>query len=101
VVVVDTVTTRRADLHAAILALLGTEPSAAGGVIRAGGPSAVSYRAVGLGEGQQLQLWPAGLSLSQPLPTLPLWIGAELSVPLDLEASYAATCVDLRVPQAG
>jgi hypothetical protein len=101
VVVVDTVTTRRAELHAGILALLGTEAGAAGGVIRAGGPSAVSYRAVGLGEGQQLQLWPAALPLGQPLPTLPLWIGPELSVPLDLEASYAATCADLRVPQAG
>jgi hypothetical protein len=95
VVVVDTVTTRRADLNAAILALLGVD---AGPPI---GLSAVSYRAVGREEeAQQLQVWPAPLALGQPLPTLPLWIAADFSVPLDLEASYQATCNDLRIRQA-
>jgi hypothetical protein len=97
-VVVDTVTTRRADLNAAILALLGIEtppptPSSL---------SAVSYRATGREqESQQLLLWPATLALGQPLPTLPLWIAADFSVPLDLEVSYQATCTDLRIRQAG
>jgi hypothetical protein len=98
VVVVDTVTTRRADLHAAILALMDVD---AGGAVPPG-LSAVSYRAAGReGEQQQLQLWPAPLALGQPLPTLPLWIAADLSVPLDLEASYQATCADLRIRPAG
>jgi hypothetical protein len=97
VVVVDTVTTRRADLNAAILSLLGVEAAAPGL-----GLSAVAYRAVGHGdEMQQLQLWPAPLALGQPLPTLPLWIAADFSVPLDLEASYLATCADLRIRVAG
>jgi len=65
-------------------------------------PLAVSYRAVGREEErQQLQLWPAPLALGQPLPTLPLWIASDFSVPLDLEASYQATCTDLRIRQAG
>ena len=98
VVVVDTVTTRRADLNATILSLLGVETSS---VVPAN-LSAVSYRAVDREEeAQQLQLWPAPLTLGQPLPTLPLWIAADFSVPLDLEASYQATCVDLRIRQAG
>ena len=98
VVVVDTVTTRRADLNAAILSLLGVENSSA---IPAN-LSAVSYQAMGREEEtQQLQLWPAPLALGQPLPTLPLWIAADFSVPLDLEASYQATYVDLRIRQAG
>jgi hypothetical protein len=98
VVVVDTVTTRRADLNAAILSLLGVETSNA---IPAN-LSAVSYRAVGRDEEtQQLQLWPPPIALGQPLPTLPLWIAADFSVPLDLEASYQATCADLRIRQAG
>jgi hypothetical protein len=98
VVVVDTVTTRRADVNAAILSLLGVE---AGAVVPAG-LSAVSYRAVGREEeSQQLNLWPAPLALGQPLPTLPLWIAADFSVPLDLDASYQATCTDLRIRQAG
>ena len=99
VVVVDTVTTRRADLNAAILSLLGVE---AGTAAPPPGLSAVAYRAVGREEEtQQLQLWQAPLALGQPLPTLPLWIAADFSVPLDLEASYQATCTDLRICQAG
>src|SRR5262249_43088953 len=97
-VVVDTVTSRRADLHADILSLLEVEvredatPS---------GLSAMAYRVIDREEEkQQLQLWPASLSLGQPLPTLPLWIAADFSVPLDLEASYRATCADLRIRQA-
>jgi hypothetical protein len=92
VVVVDTVTTRRADLNAAILSLLGVEAGPPAGL------SAVSYRAVGHEEeAQQLQAWPAPLALGQALPTLPLWIAADFAVPLDLEASYRATCADLRI----
>ena len=99
VVVVDTVTTRRADLNAAILSLLGVDSATAA---TPSSLSAVSYRAVGREEEtQQLQLWPAPLALGQPLPTLPLWIAADFSVPLDLEASYQATCTDLRIRQAG
>lgn len=96
VVVVDTVTTRRADLHGPILSLLGADAGAA----RPMGLSAVSYRTVGREEeAQQLQLWPAPLALGQPLPTLPLWIASDLSVPLALEASYQETCRDLRIRQ--
>ena len=97
-VVADTVTTRRADLNATILSLLGTDAGAA----VPPGLSAVSYQAAGREQDeQQLLLWPAPLALGQPLPTLPLWIASNLAVPLDLEASYQATCMDLRIRQAG
>ena len=97
VVVVDAVTTRRADLHADLLAALGAEagpavPSAL---------SAVSYRSVGRDEGGRLLAWPSPLETGQVLPTVPLWLGADLAVPLDLEASHSAACVDLRIQQAG
>jgi hypothetical protein len=99
VVVVDTVTTRRADLYTAVLSLLGV---AAGAAAPPSSLSAVSYRAVGREEEtQQLLIWPAALALGQPLPTLPLWIASDFSVPLDLEASYRTTCSDLRIQQAG
>ena len=97
-VVVDSVTTRRADLNSAILALLGVdiglaEPSA--------NLSAISYRSVECDEGsQQLEAWPKRLALGEPLPTLPLWIASDFSVPLDLESSYQVTCADLRMHQA-
>ena len=35
------------------------------------------------------------VDLGQPLPTLPLWLNAELVVPLDLEQSYEQACHDL------
>jgi hypothetical protein len=96
VVVVDTVTTRRADLNNTILSLLGVDLSAA--VLPPASLSAVSYLAVGHGEdSQQLEVWPAPLVLGQPLPTVPLWIASDFSVPLDLEASYETTCADLRI----
>lgn len=99
VVVVDTVTTRRADLNSTILSLLGADVGAA--ALPLARLSVVSYRAVGREEeSQQLEVWPAPLVLGQPLPTLPLWIASEFSVPLDLEASYQMTCADLRIHQA-
>jgi hypothetical protein len=95
VIVVDTVTTRRADVHGAILSLLGIEST----TVVPAGLAALAYRAVaGEDETQQLQVWPALLSLGQPLPTLPLWIAADFSVPLDLDASYQAMCADIRIP---
>lgn len=97
VVVVDTVTTRRADLHAGILALLQTDNA----ILAAEPLSAVAYRVVGRDEGGQLQLWPTALAVGAALPTLPLWIDADRAVPLDLEASYQAACTDLRVRPAG
>jgi hypothetical protein len=99
VVIVDTVTTRRADLHEDILTLLGV---AAGTVALPPGLSAVSYRAPARDEEEpQLRLWPAPLALGQPLPTLPLWIATDYSVPLDLEASYRTACTDLRIRPVG
>jgi hypothetical protein len=99
VVVVDTVTTRRADLNGTILSLLGVDIGAA--ALPLASLSAVSYRAVGCEEeSQQLEVWPAPLALGQALLTLPLWIASDFSVPLDLEASYQMTCADLRIHQA-
>jgi hypothetical protein len=96
VVVVDTVTSRRTDLNTTILALLEVERE-----VTASSLSAVSYRAIGQDEKtQQLQIWPVPLALRQSLPTLPLWIAPDFSVPLDLEASYQATCTDLRIKMA-
>jgi hypothetical protein len=96
-VVVDVVTTRRADLHAELLSLLAADqkPGSAAAL------TAISYRGQGGEQNGQLDAWPLALELGQALPTVPLWLGSELSVPLDLEASHEAACVDLRIRQAG
>lgn len=96
-VVVDTVTTRRADLHAAILEALGAAEVTAG----LAGPSATAYRSAAADGGAELQAWPAPLVVGEPLPTVPLWIAPDLPVPLDLEASHTAACADILVRPAG
>jgi hypothetical protein len=96
-VIVDVVTSRRADLHGDLLAALGVTGSTVG----VSGLSVVSYRSVGRETQGQLLAWPVALEIGMPLPTVPLWLGDEVAVPLDLEASHAAACRDLRVQQAG
>ncbi len=95
-VVVDAVTTRRADLNADLFAALGADPDER----VSGALSAVAYRSVGRDADGQLLAWPVSLEIGQALPTVPLWLGADLAVPLDLEASHAAACGDLRIRQA-
>lgn len=96
--VVVVVTTRRADLHAELLATLGVEVLAPS---PGAGPSVVAYRAVGRDDRTRLLAWPTPIGLGQPLPTPPLWLASDLAVPLDLEASYRAACADLRIPHPG
>jgi hypothetical protein len=96
VIVVDTVTTRRADLIAEILSRFDTEwtPSQAG-------LSATAFRTVaGAGDHRELQVWQSLLAIGEFLPTLPLWIDSDFYVPLELETSYRTTCDDLRIRRA-
>ena len=97
-VVVDVVNTRRADLRADLFAALGVDLPDED---QAGRLSAVSYRPVGREADGQLLAWPETLEVGQPLPTVPLWLGGDVSVPLHLETSYQTACTDLRVRLAG
>jgi hypothetical protein len=95
-VVIDVVTTRRADLHGDLLAALGVASDGTGSAL-----TAVAYHAIGREGSGQLLTWPEALAVGQQLPTVPLWLGSDLAVPLDLEASYRAACADLRIRLAG
>jgi hypothetical protein len=44
-----------------------------------------------------IDLWPATLSLGQPLPTLPLFLGVEVCLPIDLEITYMEACRRLKL----
>jgi hypothetical protein len=99
VVVIDAVTVRRANFDAEILHLLELNGPAAWQ-----SPTdlyAIAYRAAAVEEGRQLQAWPEALALGSPLPRLPLWLGVDVCVPLDLETTYQETCKDLRIRLAG
>ena len=94
--VVDIVTIRQFNLYADLLELidrsdptLGTEPPALYAVT-------VRGRKCG-GKPPLLDTWFYPLALGQSLPTLPIWLDAELGVFLDLETTYEASCRVLRI----
>jgi hypothetical protein len=94
-VIIDVLTNRRANFHAEILRLLELNGPAAWQ-----SPTdlyAVAYRAAAVEQGRQLQAWPAPLTVGNPLPKLPLWLGVDICVPLDLETTNQMTCTDLRI----
>lgn len=45
-----------------------------------------------------LDAWYHPLTLGTPLPTVPLWLADDYSIPLNLESSYEETCRVLRLP---
>jgi Protein of unknown function (DUF4058) len=94
VVVVDVVTGRGENLYAVLLEELALGHEENGG----GDLYAVACRTVPPDEPDRMESWVAPLAVGSILPTLPLWLEADLAVPLDLERSYETTFVELRVP---
>jgi hypothetical protein len=93
---VDLVTARQVNLYAEMLDLVGL-----GDPVMGEPPPpiyAASCRWVGLGTRRVLQTWAHVLHIGQPLPTLPLWLAADFSIPLNLEAPYEEACRSLRIP---
>ena len=89
-IIIDIVTSRRANLHNEIVALL---PTARGSEMPAQAALyAVAYRPV-LRQGcAEIEIWPATFSVGDPLPELPLRLTGDLFVPVDFEASYQEAC---------
>jgi hypothetical protein len=93
VIVVDIVTGRKESLYAALLDQLALLPEAGG----QDDLYAVACRTTPRDEPARLETWGTPLTLGSPLRTLPLWLEADLAVPLNLERSYEATFGELRV----
>jgi len=92
-VIADVVTERQDSLHRELLELLELNGSAAFDAKL----YAIAYRTAESAKTNRLEIWAEALALGNPLPTLPLWLTAELAVPLDLEAAYVRTCQSLRI----
>jgi Protein of unknown function (DUF4058) len=95
VVIVDAISERRENLHVELMRLLDVPTALAEAA--ATPLYAVAYRMRERDDRHYLELWPAALAVGTALPTLPLWISNDQAVPLDLEASYLATCTALRI----
>ena len=95
VVLVDLVTTRHFNLYRDLLELMGQrDPS-----LEPGAPAlyAAACRATHKDRQWLVETWFHPLTVSQPLPTLPLWLNDDLAIPLELESSYEETCQVLRL----
>ena len=93
VAIVDIVTIRPFNFYAELLTFLGQ----AGLAPEPPPLYAAACRWKSSERSARLQTWAHPLALAQPLPTLPLWLADNFSVPLDLEESYEATCKALRI----
>jgi hypothetical protein len=97
VIIVDVVTTRHHHLYRELAEFLDLNQAARNAV-----PVnlyAVALRAIRPRRGKmRLEVWPAQLALGTALPTLPLWLGPDIAVALDLEASYEFACDSLSIP---
>ncbi|HEV3255889.1 MAG TPA: DUF4058 family protein [Gemmataceae bacterium] len=99
VIIVDVVTERAGNLHAELLELLQVQFSTPGQAVH--DLYATVHRTVPASQGLQLESWVHPLTLGGSLPTLPLWLEADLCLPLDLEATYHAACVARRIAALG
>jgi hypothetical protein len=89
-IVVDIVTNRLANLHNDVMALFGRgEPFVMTPPVAT---YAIAYRPSRQPSGDQIEIWPTPLTLSQPLPVLPLALRNAGTVPVDLEATYTEAC---------
>ena len=93
-VIVDIFTSRGANLHRELLSLMrepGDDAATAASLY------AAAYRPVRRGERDEIDIWPHPLAVGQPLVRLPLWIGPDLAVTIDLEATYQTACHRRRI----
>jgi hypothetical protein len=90
--IVDVVTVRHFNLYADLPAFVGHDDPTLG--VPPPDVYAASCRWIEKEKRTFLQVWSHALSIGQPLPRLPLWLSADLVVPLDLEQSYQQTCHD-------
>lgn len=96
VVVIDIVTTRRSNLYAELLEMIGlSDPS-----LRPEPPPlyVTACRMTKRDNEWMLETWAHSLAVGQPLPTMPLWLADDLAVPLELEESYEQGCGVLNIP---
>jgi hypothetical protein len=90
VIIVDIVTNRRANLHNEILRVM--EAAETLHMSSETTLYAVAYRPLRRGQGDEIDVWRAPLTLGAALPTLPLGLRADLVIPVDFEAAYAEAC---------
>src|SRR5262249_56655873 len=92
-IIVDIVTERHANLHDELVDLLEQTPLA----FPTDTPLyTVAYRPSRRETGDQIEIWQYPLTLGEPLLTMPLSLRGAVTVPVDLDETYSAICLDSR-----
>ena len=89
-IVVDIVTSYRANLHNETVRLI--QAPAEIELSGEAGLYAVAYRPVVRENRSEIELWPATFAIGDPLPALPLRLTHDLFVRVDFEATYQEAC---------
>jgi Protein of unknown function (DUF4058) len=89
-VIIDTVTDRRFNLHNELVTLLNLDPQ----FEMPHDPPiyAIGYRPTRRGDADLIDAWPSVLSVGAELPIVPLWLRGFRSIPLELELTYEEAC---------
>ena len=90
--IVDIVTSRRANLHAELLQRIDVEVSPDQPDLYT-----ASYRLVERDGEPKLDIWHEPLVIGSPLTTMPLWLSGDRCLRVDLDATYERTCREQRV----
>jgi hypothetical protein len=93
--IVDLVTTRQFNLYTDLLDFIGQRDTGFG--TEPPPIYAATCRSRKVGQRPRLEIWAYPLVVGRPLPQLPIWLHEDLSVSLELEASYEETCRALRI----
>src|SRR5262249_20548316 len=89
-IVIDIVTSRRANMHNEIVQVFGHADACSLPVETA--LYGVAYRPIVREGDSQIEIWPSSLEIGRPLPVLPLALNGEILLRIDLETTYTAAC---------
>lgn len=95
-VILDVVTTRKGNLHNDLAKLMGLEASLLSPIEAL---YTAAYRPLREAAGVRVDSWPVMLQVGHPLPAVPLSLGAELCVRVDLEVAYQDACQRRKVDE--
>ncbi len=94
-IIIDIVTNRQANLHNALVRMLDAGESF---LLSDEQLYATAYRPGRRADADAIDVWPRALAVGRELPLIPLPIGAQLILPLNLHTTYAETCQRSRLP---
>jgi hypothetical protein len=95
VIIVDIVTSRRANLHQELCQLLDAADASA--FSSDSSLYAIAYRPIRRSDHDEIDIWQHPLAHGRALPTLPLGLRGDLAIPVDFEATYNEACLRKRL----